>query len=378
MTQKAFGQDIRRVGRRGWAAGAVVLISAIALIGLVRPAIISAQRPVAQTKLRQSLVDFLRRQYAIVDTVQVTAGPLQPSADPSFYQTLITVQNGTKSSSQLVSISKNGRYVAMTALVPLGPDTRTAITDAMRNDLKLGSEWSLNVGSFHESVAPGFYQTTVTAEAHGQKRAGAFFVTSDKRFLVLGEVYLLRTRSENERLITTRNQPCSGPADAPVTIVEYADLECPMCARMQPFLENDVIPRYGNKVRVVYKDFPLPEHPWSRQAAVANECAYQIDPSAFVRYRTSIFAHQNDINVANVRQMLLDLGEQAGVNRLRLAACIDSQASLPRIEADVREANTLQVISTPTCFINGERVVGLASPSDFFKVIDKALARDRK
>ena len=47
-------------------------------------------------------------------------------------------------------------------------------------------------------------------------------------------------------------------------------------------------------------------------------------------------------------------------------------------EADVREANTLQVISTPTCFINGERVVGLASPSDFFKVIDKALARDRK
>ena len=99
-----------------------------------------------------------------------------------------------------------------------------------------------------------------------------------------------------QRLINTKNQPSVGPSNAPVTIVEYADLECPRCAYFQKFLEEELIPRYGNKVRIVFKEFPLTFHTWSTTGAVANECAYVIDPSKFLNYRTLIFGSQATIN----------------------------------------------------------------------------------
>jgi len=361
-----------------WAARAGALLMCMAgLFMAARPAIPLPRPALSPTELHQIVVKFIREKYGIPGTVQLTAGPLQSAQDSAYYECIITVQNGAKTTSQGVSISKDGRYLTMTPLYYLGANPQTAIASAMREAFKLGSEWHLSVGPFRASPVPGFYQTTVKAEDKGQQRTGDFYVTEDKRFVVLGPVYVVRSNSETERMINTRNQPSSGHPNAPVTIVEYADLECPSCARLQPFLENQVLPRYGNKVRIIYKDYPLPMHPWGRTAAVASQCAYEIDPPAVVRFRSSIFADQDQINVTNVRGALLRLGEQAGIDRLKLAACIDSNASLPRVEADVREGDLLQVTSTPTSFINGRMVVGLQSPAEFYKLIDQALAQDK-
>lgn len=361
-----------------WAALAGVLVICSAGLSMIAKPVIPRPRPaLSQSALHRIVVDFVREKYGIPDTVQLTAGPLESAQDSAYYECMITVQNAGKTSSQAVSISKDGRTLAMTPLFYLGGNAQNAIAGAMREAFKLGTEWSISVGHFRTSPVRGFYQTTVKAENKGQQRTGEFYVTEDKKFVVLGPVYVVRSDSENERLINTRNQPSSGPSDAPVTIVEYADLECPSCARLQPFLENQVLPRYGNKVRIIYKDYPLPMHPWGRTAAVASQCAYEIDPSAVVRFRSSIFASQDQINVTNVRDTLLRLGEQAGIDRLKLAACMDSNASLPRVEADVREGDLLQVTSTPTSFINGRIVVGLQSPDEFYKLIDQALARDK-
>ncbi|MGH9353185.1 MAG: thioredoxin domain-containing protein, partial [Terriglobia bacterium] len=280
-----------------------------------------------------------------------------------------------KTASEIDSISKNGRYLARSAMYYLGPDPKSGLLRSIRDRFKLGTEWQLSAGPLEPSPIPGFMQANVTAERNGSKQSQDFYVTDDKRFAVLGQLFVLRTPKEVESLINTRNQPHSGPLDAPVTIVEYADLECPHCAEMQGFLENVLLPRYGNKVRLIYKDFPIPSHDWSREAAIANQCAYEINPAAFVPYRTSIFAQQAGINVTNVREMLLNLGEQAGINRLRLAACLDAKTSLPRVEADYNEALRLQVFFTPTCFIDGHPVVGNAPPEDFYRVIDEALRR---
>lgn len=358
-----------------WAAwsGALLISAAVLFAG---PAILLSRAALSPTELHKIVLTFVREKYGIPDTVQLTAGPLQSAQDSAYYECMITVQNAGKTSSQAVSISKDGRYLAMTPLFYLGGNTQNAIAGAMREAYKLGSEWSLSVGPFRSSPVPGFYQVSVKADDKGQHRSGEFYVTTDKQFVVLGPVYVVRSNSENERLINTHNQPTSGPPDAPVTIVEYADLECPSCARLQPFLEDQVLPRYGNKVRIIYKEYPLPMHPWSRTAAVASQCAYEVDPLAFVRFRSSIFASQDQINVTNVRDSLLRLGEQAGIDRLKLAACMDSNASLPRVEADVREGDLLQVTSTPTSFINGRIVVGMQSPAEFYKVIDQALARE--
>ncbi len=82
------------------------------------------------------------------------------------------------------------------------------------------------------------------------------------------------------------------------------------------------------------------------------------------------------INAANIRQLLLDFGQRAGLNELKLSVCMDSKASLPRVEADMHEGQKLGIMSTPTIFINGTPVVGL-NPDRIYELIDKDLQASR-
>jgi len=155
--------------------------------------------------------------------------------------------------------------------------------------------------------------------------------------------------------------------------VEYADLQCPSCARLHEFLEKELLPKYGDKVRVIFKEFPLPMHDWSQTAAIANECVYQIKPEAYAPYRSLIFQNQSGTNAANVRDALLGYADQVGVGRVRLAGCLDSKASLPRVDEGTREAKRLEIGSTPTCFINGRMLVGFPKAEAYYKAVDAAL-----
>jgi protein-disulfide isomerase len=180
-------------------------------------------------------------------------------------------------------------------------------------------------------------------------------------------------RQQALRTIALRDEPSQGPATAPVTIVEYADLECPTCARVHEFLETQVVPRYGNKLRVVFKEFPLPMHDWSMTGAIACQCAYEINPSSYVPLRSAIFRNQQLINITNLRDSLLSYGEQAGVDRVKLAGCLDAKSTLPRVQRDVAEAKRVNVDRTPTLFVNGRMLVGLPSEDAYFQTIDEAL-----
>jgi protein-disulfide isomerase len=326
-----------------------------------------------ESALRDKVISFIREEYTIPETATVTMGPLASSQNPAYYECTVTVTAGPNTKSAPISVSKNGRYVGLTPMFYLSSNPTQDIEADARTFYRLPASSNLALGPFQNSVVPDFLQTKITFENNGKQGGAVFYVTADKRYAVLGPVFIMRSRAEIERMIDTHNQPYSGGRDAPVSIVEYADLECPTCARLQPILENQVLSKYGDKVRIIYKDFPLPMHPWSRKAAIASQCAYQIDPAAVGAYRTLIFAHQDQINFANVRDQLLDFGEQAGVNRLKLAACIDSEASLARVEADLHEGNELQVDSTPTCFINGQILVGLQPAETYFKTIDSDL-----
>jgi protein-disulfide isomerase len=193
--------------------------------------------------------------------------------------------------------------------------------------------------------------------------------------VILGEIFNLTVDPQAQalRTISLHDVPTQGPANAPVTIVEYADLECPTCARVHDFLETKLVPRYGNKVRVVFKEFPLPMHDWSMTAAIACQCAYETDPPAFVPLRTAIFRSQQAINITNVRETVLNFGEQAGMDRVKLAGCIDAKSSYPRIQRDMQEAKRLDVNQTPTLFVNGKKIIGLPSEDAYYQVIDADL-----
>ena len=134
----------------------------------------------------------------------------------------------------------------------------------------------------------------------------------------------------------------------------------------------------------MFKEFPLIQiHEWAMTAAIANQCAYRINPQNYLPYRSMIFQHQSDFegikaNASAVRDLLIDYGQQVGIDRLQLSGCIDSKASLPRIEENVKEAKAVDVNSTPTFFINGRVLIGGGPPEAFYQAIDEALEANRK
>lgn len=265
--------------------------------------------------------------------------------------------------------------------LPAGAGIRAKIQRYLRERFSLPASAVVDVGDLEPSIFPGYSKTKVTISLGANKTTQNFYITSDGAYLIAGAIYGLDGSPEKqvERLINLKDQPAAGPADAPVTIVEYADLECPHCAEMQQFIEKQLLPKYGNKVRIIFKEFPLyTMHPWAVAAAIADECAYQIKPSAFLPFRTLIFEDQSTIQPAILRQQLLDLGAQAGVDKDKLAACYDAKTTLPEVRADYVEGNKLGVNQTPTFFINGKLAPGVIAPEQFFKMVDEALAQAAK
>jgi protein-disulfide isomerase len=164
--------------------------------------------------------------------------------------------------------------------------------------------------------------------------------------------------------------PVKGPAAAPITIVEYSDYQCPFCARVNPTLDR-IVQTYGDKVKIVFKDFPLPNHPEAPKAAEAAHCAGE--QGKYWELHDRLFANQQALQVPQIKQYAsaIELDMNA------FSQCLDSGKHASRVEENMKAGEALGVASTPTVYVNGRPVVG-AQPFEFFKaIIDEELARIR-
>jgi len=348
----------------------VLLVSAGSMPGKTR--VDSRAASPAQVASPEKIVQFVRDRFEVPENVKLTAEPLNESQFPMFFQTVVTSDDGKQKRTNNVFITKDGRCLVMGNVFALHDGSTADLIRCLHEAAKIPAQTELKVGAFDKTPYPEFFKSVVTASDAKNTQSGEIFITKDRRIGILG--IILPFRDDLVRgMINTKDMPSQGSANAPVTVVEYADLQCPTCARLQEFLEKQLLPKYGDKVRVIFKEFPIPGHDWSGTAAVANECAYEIQPSAFSDYRTLIFANQTAINASNVRERLLSLGEQAGIDAVKLATCIDTKASQPRVEAGRREGNDLVVNRTPTSFVNGKVIVGLQTESAWDKIIGDAL-----
>jgi protein-disulfide isomerase len=264
-----------------------------------------------------------------------------------------------------------------TATSPVPPDK---IITYLRQRFHIPDSVKVTLSDFRESIYQDFYQTDVVMDDGKDKRSEPFFVSKDGRYLVEGNIYTLDGDPYKEigKLISLDDQPVQGPPNAPVTLVEYADLQCPMCANFHGMIENEIIPKYGDKLRVVFKEFPLSNiHDWALTAAIAAQCVYQINPEQYVAFRSLVYQNQVGMDADHIRDKLLHLAAEAGVDNMKLAACIDAKTSLPRVEASTREGQTLGIASTPTSFVNGHVVVGGPTLADISKIIDDALKNSK-
>lgn len=169
----------------------------------------------------------------------------------------------------------------------------------------------------------------------------------------------------------TRDNNIRGNFDAPVTLVEFSDFQCPYCGRFKPTVDK-ILATYGDKVRLVYKHFPLDSiHSEARPAAIAAECAKeQKGNEGFFAFHDAFYANQ-----ANLGSALYESTAKAnGLNLAKFKTCQTDPKIAARIQADFDEGSAKGVEGTPATFVNGELVSGALPFENFKSIIDTALA----
>jgi protein-disulfide isomerase len=164
--------------------------------------------------------------------------------------------------------------------------------------------------------------------------------------------------------ISVDDDPSRGAANAPVTIVEFTDFQCPACAAMHPVLE-EVLKSYGDRVRFVVRDFPLNQHENARKAAEAADAANA--QGKFFEYIALLFKNQKALDVPSLKKY----ASEVGLNRARFDAELDRGVYAAEVRKDIEDGEMYGVGSTPTIFINGVQLRSL-SAEDLRAAIDRA------
>jgi len=167
---------------------------------------------------------------------------------------------------------------------------------------------------------------------------------------------------------TAAIDPVRGPADAPVTIIEFSDYQCPFCARVNPTLDQ-VRKTYGDKVKIIFKDFPLPNHPQAPKASEAAHCAGE--QGKYWEMHDHMFANQRALNVPELKQYAGGLG----LDTAKFNQCLDSGKHAGLVASGLAQGEKMGVNSTPTLYINGRPLIGAQPFSAFKQIIDEELSR---
>lgn len=164
--------------------------------------------------------------------------------------------------------------------------------------------------------------------------------------------------------------PSLGDANAPVTMIEFSDFECPFCARFHSDAYQDIKKNYVDtgKVRLVFKQFPLSFHPNAQKAGEASLCAHEQE--MFWAYHDMLFENQQALSVASLKKYAADLG----LDTAEFNECLDSGKMAAQVQADMQEGVSLGVDGTPGFVINGQAVSGALPYAQFVQILDAALA----
>lgn len=229
----------------------------------------------------------------------------------------------------------------------------------LRNLYAFGADTTVKVAAPKDIGVEGLQELDIEVKIGDNQQTGKVYVTKDGKFMFRGELSDLSKDplAENRAQLQTKDSPSLGPANAPVTLVEFSDFECPVCRSLHDALRG-LLPNYP-QLRVVFKDYPLEQiHPWARTAALAGRCAYQQSPAAFWKMYDLIYDGQDLISAENAWAKMTDFASRSGLNPETFKTCMASPEAGAAIDASRANGLQLEVGSTPTMFVNGRRIVG--------------------
>jgi protein-disulfide isomerase len=259
-------------------------------------------------------------------------------------------------------------------------DLNRRIEVMVRAKFDLPQDYSISIGARKPSQVAGYDTLPVTLTKSGQTASLDFLISSDNTKLARLQTFDLV--NDPAYHIDLTNRPVRGNTSAPVTVVNFDDLECPYCARMHETLAKETMARYKDKVRYIYKDDPLVEiHPWAMRAAVDANCLAAQSGQVYWQYVDYLHGHGQEItgedrnltkSNASLDRIARDLAAVAHLDDAKLNACIAKQDEAA-IRASMAEADKLGINGTPALFVNGERIDGALPQEVVWTVIDRAL-----
>lgn len=181
------------------------------------------------------------------------------------------------------------------------------------------------------------------------------------------EVFLMEpTRPTFE--VEVGSAPFAGGKDAKVTIVEFSDFQCPFCSKGAETV-SELKKKYGDKIKIAFKNYPLPFHKDAKGAAVASLCAHEQGANYFWKLHDYMFANQQALKPEELKAAVKKLG----MDDKKFSECLDGNKYLAAVNQDIDQGRDLGVKSTPTFYVNGMLLQGAQPIEEFAKLIDKEL-----
>ncbi len=236
--------------------------------------------------------------------------------------------------------------------------------------------WKVN--EIRPSEVPGLAEVTVLITNPQGSNQNKLLVSSDGKHAISGDILPFGARPFDEaraKLEKGVNGPAKGPEKAPVTIVEFSDMQCPHCQKAAPVI--DQLLAQEPDAHFVFQNFPLPAHNWAEKAAGYVDCVGRASNDAVWKFIQKTFEDQANITASNIDEKLKALATAAGVNGDEMAACADKSATKARVEASVQLGKSVGVTGTPTLFINGRTVPGGAPAEVIKKIVDFEASQEK-
>jgi protein-disulfide isomerase len=260
------------------------------------------------------------------------------------------------------------------------PVLNRRIEVTVRSNFGLPQDYGVSIGARKPSSFSGYEELPVTITHGAKQQVISFLISTDSKKLARLDTFDLT--ADPGSTIDIAGRPLRGNPNAKVTVINFDDLECPYCARMHEALFPATLARYKDKVRFVYKDFPLAEiHPWAIHASVDANCLAAQNSDVYWTYVDYLHTHGDEVsgpdrNPANSFAALDRIARQEGtIGKLdtnKLDACLTKQDAT-EVNESLKEASSLGLDGAPALFVNGERINGAVPEEQVWMAIDRAL-----
>ena len=275
--------------------------------------------------------------------------------------------------------AKPAAHPATTPTTPNLPSEET-VESFLQQTFGYQKDVTWKITSIKPAAVAGLAEVDVVLASPQGQQGSKFYVTPDGAHAVIGDIIPFGAKPfepARKTLDKGISGPARGPKEAPVTIVEFGDLQCPACKAAQPGIEALVAAEPN--VRFVFQNFPLEMHNWAAKGAAYADCVGRASSDAFWKFISKTYETQADITADNADEKLTALAEGAGVKGADIAACAAKPETRTHVDASIALGKSVDVTSTPSLFINGRKIGNVSGvPPEMLKGLVEFAAKDGK